>query len=134
MSFHVKRLSWSRIMLGEMNSLSGARIHTYSTRVVLAFALMMSTCPLGWGQSFLQVDKNLEVLGVPPVPSSLASEVAPYSQIYGLPLAGWDPQKREIWLKGLSSVTWISKVKSPNASPEASSIYIQTPGIYDVYF
>src|SRR5687767_4595405 len=102
MSFHVKRRSWSRIMLGEMNSLSGARIPAYSTRVVLAFALVMSTCQLGWAQSFLQVDKNLEVLGVPPVPASLASEVAPYSQIYGLPLAGWDPQKREIWLKGLS--------------------------------
>jgi dipeptidyl aminopeptidase/acylaminoacyl peptidase len=121
-------------MLGEMNNQSAARIHTYSTRVVLAFALMLSSCPIAWAQSFLQVDENLEVRGVPPVPASLASEVAPYTQIYGLPLAGWDPHRREIWLKGLSSVTWISKVKSPNASPETSSIYIQSPGIYDVYF
>src|SRR5262249_32980452 len=45
-----------------------------------------------------------------------------------------DPTKREIWLKGLSSVSWISRVKSPGASPETSSIYIQSPGNYDIYF
>jgi dipeptidyl aminopeptidase/acylaminoacyl peptidase len=121
-------------MLGEMNRQSGPGIHEYITRLVLALALMMTTGELAVAQSVLQVDKNLEVLGVPPVPAALASEVAPYTQIYGLSLAGWDPQKREIWLKGLSSATWISKVKSPKASPETSSIYIQTPGIYDVYF
>src|ERR1043166_5401722 len=73
---------------------------------------------------------NIEGFGVPPIPSSLANEVQPYAGIYGLPVAGWNPTKREIWLKGLSSVTWISKVKSPSASPETSSIYIQSPGIY----
>src|SRR5688572_26330024 len=134
MSFHVKRPSWSRIIVCDMNSQSRAAIQMSSIRVMLAFALMLTSCPLGWAQSFLQVDKNLEVVGVPPVPASLVSEVAPYTQIYGLPLAGWDPVRREIWLKGLSSVTWISKVKAPVASPETSSIYIQSPGIYDVYF
>jgi hypothetical protein len=86
--------------------------------------LILMGCVAGWAQSFVTVDKNIEVLGVPPVPASLAAEFAPYSQIYGLPLADWDPSKREIWLKGLSSVTWISKVKDPGASPETSSIYI----------
>ena len=72
--------------------------------------------------------------GVPPIPVSLAREVQPYTSIYGLPLAGWDSTKREILLKGLSSVTWISRVSSPGATPHNSLIYIQSNGIYDVYF
>jgi dipeptidyl aminopeptidase/acylaminoacyl peptidase len=121
-------------MLCEMASQSGATVQMYCTRVMLTLALMLTMVLPGHAQSFVTVDKNLEVVGVPPVPASLVSEVAPYTQIYGLPLAGWDPVRREIWLKGLSSVTWISKVKGPVASPETSSIYIQSPGIYDVYF
>jgi hypothetical protein len=121
-------------MLYEMASQSEATVQTYCIRVMLALALMLTMVLPGHAQSFVTVDKNLEVVGVPPVPTSLVGEVAPHTQIYGLPLAGWDPMKREIWLKGLSSVTWISKVKGPVASPETSSIYIQSPGIYDVYF
>ncbi|HSS21231.1 MAG TPA: prolyl oligopeptidase family serine peptidase [Pyrinomonadaceae bacterium] len=78
--------------------------------------------------------KDIESLGVPPIPSSIAGDVRPYAGIYGLPIAGWNPTKREIWLKGLSSVTWISRVASPGATPETSSIYIRTSGIYDIYF
>ena len=111
-----------------------ATVQTFSIRVMLAVALMLTGVLLSRAQSFVTVDKNLEVLGVPPVPVSLVAEVAPYTQMYGLPLAGWDPAKREIWLKGLSSATWISKVKEPGASPETSTIYIQSPGIYDIYF
>jgi dipeptidyl aminopeptidase/acylaminoacyl peptidase len=78
--------------------------------------------------------KNIEALGVPPIPSSIAGQVQPYTGIYGLPVAGWNPAKREIWLKGLSSVTWISRVSSPGATAETSTIYIQSSGIYDLYF
>src|SRR6266536_3139079 len=78
--------------------------------------------------------KNIEAVGVPPIPASLVREVQPYTSIYGLPLAGWDDEKREIRLKGLSSAAWISRVKSPGAVPEISSIYLQSSGIYDIYF
>jgi dipeptidyl aminopeptidase/acylaminoacyl peptidase len=121
-------------MLCEMKKQFRSKLRRNSVRVMHGALLILLGCIVGWAQSFVTVDKNIEVLGVPPVPTSLAAEVAPYSQIYGLPLAGWDPTKREIWLKGLSSVTWISRVKSPGVSPETSSIYIQSPGIYDVYF
>jgi dipeptidyl aminopeptidase/acylaminoacyl peptidase len=121
-------------MLCEMKKQFRSKLRRYTVRVMHGALLILMGCVAGWAQSLVTVDKNIEVLGVPPVPTSLAAEVAPYSQIYGLPLAGWDPTKREIWLKGLSSVTWISRVKSPGASPETSSIYIQSPGIYDIYF
>jgi dipeptidyl aminopeptidase/acylaminoacyl peptidase len=85
-------------------------------------------------QGTLDPNKNLDTIGVPPIPASLAREVEPYNNIYGLPLAGWNPAKREIWLKGLSSVTWISRVPKPGATPETSSIYIKSTGIYDIYF
>jgi len=68
--------------------------------------------------------KNIETVGVPPITGSLAREVDPYRGAYGLPLAGWNPVKREIWLKGLSSVTWISRVRNPGATPETTSVYI----------
>jgi dipeptidyl aminopeptidase/acylaminoacyl peptidase len=83
---------------------------------------------------FTTPGKNLVVSGVPPIPSSIVREVEPYTGIYGLPLAGWNPTKREIWLKGMSSVTWVSRVTNPGARPETSSIYIQAPDIYDIYF
>src|SRR5882724_2888047 len=66
-------------------------------------------------QGFVEPGNNIEVLGVPPIPASLAREVKPYSGLYGLSLAQWDPTKREILLKGLSSSTWISRVASPGA-------------------
>ena len=104
----------------------------YGTWAML-IALFLVTGGPGKAQS-TDPGKNIESLGVPPIPASLAREIQPYNSIYGLSLAGWNPAKREIWLKGLSSVTWISRVASPGASPETSSIYIQSGGIYDIYF
>jgi dipeptidyl aminopeptidase/acylaminoacyl peptidase len=83
---------------------------------------------------FVSPGKNIDAFGVPPIPASLARETQPYNSIYGLPVAGWNPLKHEIWLKGLSSVTWISRVAGPGATPETSLIYIQSSGIYDIYF
>ena len=96
--------------------------------------LLLATVPVQAQSQFISPGKNIDVIGVPPIPASLAREVQPYTSIYGLPLAGWDPAKREIWLKGLSNVTWVSRVRNPGATPETSSIYIQSPGIYDIYF
>src|SRR5512147_48072 len=85
-------------------------------------------------QDFIVPNKNLEVSGVPPIPVSLRKDVATYQGMYGLPLAGWDDSKRRILLKGLSSATWISDVDAPGKPPETSSIYIESGGIYDIYF
>lgn len=106
-------------------------------RLLRHFALLLicstSHSVLAQG-SVIAPGKNLEVVGVPPIPSSFKHEVEPYANIYGLPLAGWNPVRREIWLKGLSSVSWISQVMSPKGAPQTSSIYIQSSGIYDFYF
>jgi len=97
-------------------------------------AMLIAGVPATSAQGLNGPNRNIESIGVPPIPASLANEVEPYKNIYGLPLAGWNPSKREIWLKGLSSVTWVSRVASPGATPETSSIYIQSNGIYDIYF
>jgi dipeptidyl aminopeptidase/acylaminoacyl peptidase len=96
--------------------------------------MLLAGIPAIWAQGSLGPNKNLEAIGVPPIPASLAKEIQPYNNIYGLPLAGWNPLKHEIWLKGLSTATWISRVPVPGATPETSSIYIQSNGIYDLYF
>lgn len=75
----------------------------------------------------------LTVRGVPPVPTSLAQALAPYQDGYGLPLAGWHPTRHELWLKGLSSVAWVSRTTGPGKTPEVTPAYIAEPGIYDVY-
>jgi len=115
-----------------------SRISTRLSRRLLkqlALTLICSTANSALAQGgVISADKNLEVMGVPPIPASLARAVQPYGNIYGLPLAGWNPARREIWLKGLSSVAWISQVTSPRAAPETSSIYIHSGGIYDLYF
>jgi dipeptidyl aminopeptidase/acylaminoacyl peptidase len=77
--------------------------------------------------------ENLEVRGIPQVPASLARKVKRYTSAYGLPLAGWDPVKREVWLKGISSVAWVSRVEAPGSVPKAG-MYIKASGVYDLYF
>jgi hypothetical protein len=97
---------------------------------VLAAAFCSQT--LNTQQDEIVPGANLEVYGIPNPPGSLAQAVKHYTNAYGLPLAGWDPVKREVWLKGISSATWISRVNAPGAVPVVTG-YIQNPGIYDVY-
>src|SRR5574341_1136523 len=112
-------------------SLIFAGLRSKSTLLIV----LLLAVAVGQAQSqFISPGKNIEASGVPPIPSSLAREVQPYTSVYGLPLAGWNPSTREIWLKGVSSATWVSRVKSPGAMAETSSIYIQSSGIYDIYF
>jgi dipeptidyl aminopeptidase/acylaminoacyl peptidase len=118
--------------LGTNQKFSFAGLPLFVTALVLVLSLSIGgTHAQG---DFLLPGKNIETIGVPPIPTSLARELAPYRGAYGLPLAGWNPEKREIWLKGLSSVAWVSRVKTPGSTPETSSIYIQSNGIYDFYF
>ena len=63
-------------MLCEMKKQFRSKIRRYSVRVVHGVLLLLMGCVVGWAQSFVTVDKNIEVLGVPPVPTSLAAEVA----------------------------------------------------------
>jgi dipeptidyl aminopeptidase/acylaminoacyl peptidase len=109
--------------------------------VASSLILLLGTHCMGFAQVQVQTQNdaispgtNIEATGIPPIPASLAREVAPYSNVYGLPVAGWDPAKHEILLKGLSSVTWVSRVRNPEAKAETSSIYIESNGIYDLYF
>src|SRR5581483_691305 len=76
---------------------------------------------------------NLEVSGIPKVPAALAQAVKRYTSPYGLPLAGWDPTKREIWLKGISSATWIARIETPGGKQQTTT-YIQASGVYDLYY
>ncbi len=77
--------------------------------------------------------KNLEILGIPKVPKSLADSVKRYSGAYGLQLAGWHPERREVLLKGISNAAWLTRVESPGAEPKMW-IYINEPNVYDLYF
>lgn len=119
------------------------------TRGLSILTLFFATSSFGYGQQvserttaanalsrtqeFVKVPENLVAEGIPRIPASVARKAQPYMGIYGLPLAGWDPVKREVWLKGLSSVAWISTIEAPGVSPKITT-YIQANGIYDVYY
>src|SRR5438132_13985083 len=100
--------------------------------LTVCLAVLLGTWTSAQGQA-VSPGKNIEASGVPPIPASLAKDVEPYKGQYGLPLAGWNPTRPEIWLKGLSSVTWVSRVITPGFMP-IPSMYIREGGIYDIYF
>jgi dipeptidyl aminopeptidase/acylaminoacyl peptidase len=76
---------------------------------------------------------NLVTQGIPKVPASLAPTVQRYTGAYGLPLAGWDPTKREIWLKNLTgNSTSVFRVGEPGGATEPI-LYISA-GVYDLYY
>jgi hypothetical protein len=101
--------------------------------VLMSVVMLLALAPVCRAQGSAVPD-NIESIDVPPIPSSLPGQLAPYSSVYGLPLAGWDMEKHEILLKGISNSTWISRVNGPAAKPFPTGIYIRSSGIYDVYF
>jgi CHAT domain-containing protein/tetratricopeptide (TPR) repeat protein len=58
--------------------------------------------PLKAQQDEILPGSNLEVFGIPKSANFTAEAVKHYTSPYGLPLAGWDPVKREVWIKGLA--------------------------------
>jgi dipeptidyl aminopeptidase/acylaminoacyl peptidase len=76
---------------------------------------------------------SLETGGIPQIPISLAKAVTPYTTVYGLTLAGWHPEKREILVKQYTSGSvWIHRISSPGDRQKVWK-YIKADGIYDVY-
>lgn len=107
------------------------------TICLLIFSLLWSSS-IAFSQSIAPSDEiapnsNLEVRGIPRVPASLAQQVKRYSGAYGLPVAGWHREKREVLLKGISSVSWVSRIRTPEAAPQ-TWLYLRESNIYDFYF
>lgn len=97
--------------------------------VIAALGLIVCFQPVSAQSNEILPGSNLEVRGIPNPPASLAQAVKRYTIPYGLPLASWDPAKREILIKGISSATWISRIPSPGAVPTITT-YLHTAGIY----
>jgi len=76
---------------------------------------------------------NLEIVGIPKVPAMLAQKAKRYANVFGLPVAGWDPVKREVLLKGISNVAWVSRLETPGGSARGW-LNIPASGVYDLYF
>lgn len=77
---------------------------------------------------------NLLTQGIPRIPASLARTVQRYtSNAYGLPVAGWDATKRELWIKDLKSDgTIVYRVAEPGGSTKA--VLSISTGVYDLYY
>src|ERR1044071_6528414 len=105
--------------------------HLLQISIVFILAANLSVARQG---DVITPGDSLVVDGIPKIPASLAKKVNQYKNAYGYPLAGWDPSKRELWIKVLASTgTWVSRVETPGGIPK-QVISIQAGGVYDVYF
>lgn len=104
------------------------------TRILAALVLSVSSVlAQAPGSGDITPGDNLVAEGIPTIPASLAQSVNKYKNSYGYPLAGWDLNKRVLWLKILAGTgTWLSRVDAPGSSPK-SLISIPVGGVYDVY-
>ncbi len=76
---------------------------------------------------------NSAVDALPKVPPSLVREVDPYTRLSAYALAGWDPVKRELWAKRLTSYSSnVFSVRTPGDAPHLHTL-IPT-GVYDIYY
>src|SRR5262245_37858042 len=111
--------------INRQNSLKSVRLALFL--VLVAFSITVKA-----QDGIIKPPADLEMGGIPPIPKSLASDVGRYTRIYGLPLAGWAPDKREIWIKDISRFSHISSISSPGEKPKSVK-HILGLGIYDIY-
>jgi len=101
--------------------------------VVFSTSLLSGLPALAFRTSQIVPNETLASDDLPKVPASLAREVAPYTKLSAYSLAGWDPVKRELWTKSLTSnSSSVFRVSSPGDSLERE-LLIPT-GVYDIYF
>lgn len=95
--------------------------------------LLVICCQIAVAQNdYISPGDKLVTDGIPKIPFSLGREVDPYTMISAYSLAGWDPSKRELWAKSLTSnASLIYRVSAPNSSPQVQTFI--TTGVYDVY-
>src|SRR5262245_66435182 len=103
-----------------------------SVSLALLFVIVALPALAQAQDEFVKPSADLEMGGIPPIPKSLAEDVGRYTRIYGLPLAGWAPDKREIWVKSISQFSHLSSVSSPGEKPKSIK-HIFGLGIYDFY-
>jgi len=114
---------------------SSSHYKKFIVAVILCSLLVTLSCQIASAQADeIAPGSNLVAEGIPKVPASLARTAQRYTtNAYGLPIAGWDLTKREIWLKNLSSdSTLVLHVGEPGGASQPL-LYIPA-GVYDLYY
>jgi len=94
---------------------------------------MVFCLPVSAQSDYVALGENLAVEGIPQIPTSLARTIKRYTGAYGLPLAGWNTTKREVWLKNITgSSASLYRVATPGDTAQPFS-FIPKGGVYDVY-
>ena len=96
--------------------------------------LLLVICPVILAQGdHITPGDNLVVEGIPQIPASLAQTIRRYTRAYGLPLAGWDTRKHQVWLKNLTgSSASLYCVEAPGSTAQPFT-YLPVGGVYDLY-
>jgi len=121
----------NRLHRDESFNVSRLLLNAFASIVCLLLVNVSGT----FGQSDeIATGPNLVTERIPKVPASLARTVQRYtSNAYGLPVAGWDATKRELWIKDLKSDgTIVYRVANPGGSTEP--VLSISTGVYDLYY
>lgn len=102
-----------------------------SVALALVLAVLLSSNALAQSNPIASNRNTSNEL--PKVPESLVREIDPYLRMSAYSLAGWNPVKRELWTKSLTSnASSVFRVRSPG-DPVERELIIPT-SVYDVYF
>ncbi len=112
-------------------SLSSKEAVVASTLITLLLLLSLATASAQNDE--IAPGGNLVTEGIPRISASIAQTVQRYTSGYGLPLAGWDPAKREIWLKNLTSGSTSVFRVGESGGTQQPILYIPA-GVYDLYY
>jgi dipeptidyl aminopeptidase/acylaminoacyl peptidase len=110
------------------------RLPLLRTKVALMLASTLLLCPLVPSKAQInQLAAKAPSDDLPKVPPSLVRDLEPYTNLSAYALAGWNPSKRELWVKSLASdASSVFSVPTPGGSVQRE-LLIPT-NVYDIYF
>jgi dipeptidyl aminopeptidase/acylaminoacyl peptidase len=94
---------------------------TLGAAILLAGALLTACSSATLAPAFVAPNANLVVQGIPPIPASLAADVAKYTDFSSYQFVAWHPLRREMLVSHRprgASTTQLFRVGAPLAEPE----------------
>jgi dipeptidyl aminopeptidase/acylaminoacyl peptidase len=109
-------------LIGAATSWRPARMRRLASAAAVIAALVTAACTTAPpSAAFVAPNANLVVQGIPPIPASIASDVARYNDFRGHSFVDWHPLRREMLVShrpaGASTVQ-LFRVSAPMAAPE----------------
>ena len=85
---------------------------------LIFLTIALASAVSAWGADTIAPNANLKAEGIPPIPSVLAANVAPYTEFKPVTAVAWHPRKRELVVaRRATNTTQLHRVAAPGAAP-----------------